>query len=541
MSSFFVCDYKRKDDYSMKIQGLAVIFAIIIIPISLVISTYVQSQVDTITLQTSYDTKLDNATHDAVKAFQLNEINSNTQNVDTEKIRDIEASINTFYNSLATSLGTSGFSEDELSRYIPALVYTLYDGYYIYAPFQNISNPNASFENGLKPYIYYSARYQKGSTDIVVNYTLDNYITIYGNVGGNYVTRSGYLINPDDVVVNGDQVRYKGEEIRGENLLEVNFTTYQTKTEVPYIYVDAENNQREKVYYDSSRNTWYRISIDRKRIDVKPDEAANFTVTDTSAKEYYKEAKEFSTWVKNNLGGLTLNDMTEEAKEELGINGTEKLSDHVFNVSDSNDPEEAASIFNDHRRSIIKTSIETNLAAAIAGYNSISQVNDTTYNFKMPILQEDEWDQILNNVSVISFLQGIPIKNKYYNGYSIMTNNKNREFIDPHFIYFVDKSSSENKFHNIQDVTNTTNWVGYRNLDFNRRKVVNSDEDTTEYFYPHGEEGCYDCVVSATNRILTLEDVINDTSNHNIRSTYFTAIGRERYNSYKSNKFEQYN
>ena len=75
----------------MKIQGLAVIFAIIIIPISLVISTYVQSQVDTITLQTSYDTKLDNATHDAVKAFQLNEINSNTQNVDTEKIRDIEA------------------------------------------------------------------------------------------------------------------------------------------------------------------------------------------------------------------------------------------------------------------------------------------------------------------------------------------------------------------------------------------------------------------------------------------------------------------
>ena len=186
----------------MKIQGLAVIFAIIIIPISLVISTYVQSQVDTITLQTSYDTKLDNATHDAVKAFQLNEINSNTQNVDTEKIRDIEASINTFYNSLATSLGTSGFSEDELSRYIPALVYTLYDGYYIYAPFQNISNPNASFENGLKPYIYYSARYQKGSTDIVVNYTLDNYITIYGNVGGNYVTRSGYLINPDDVVVN---------------------------------------------------------------------------------------------------------------------------------------------------------------------------------------------------------------------------------------------------------------------------------------------------------------------------------------------------
>ena len=31
----------------------------------------------------------------------------------------------------------------------------------------------------------------------------------------------------------------------------------------------------------------------------------------------------------------------------------------------------------------------------------------------MPKLQEDEWDKILNNVSVISFMQGLSIGGKY--------------------------------------------------------------------------------------------------------------------------------
>lgn len=63
-----------------------------------------------------------NATHDAIKAFQINQSNSNTTNAPEEKLRDVKASINTFYNSLATSMGTSGFTEEDLNPYIPALV-----------------------------------------------------------------------------------------------------------------------------------------------------------------------------------------------------------------------------------------------------------------------------------------------------------------------------------------------------------------------------------------------------------------------------------
>ena len=65
----------------MKIQYLAVVFIIIMLPISLVFSEYTSAQVETVSLQISYDTKLDNATYDAIKAFQINTINNATSDL----------------------------------------------------------------------------------------------------------------------------------------------------------------------------------------------------------------------------------------------------------------------------------------------------------------------------------------------------------------------------------------------------------------------------------------------------------------------------
>ena len=42
----------------MKLQALSIVFALIIIPIMLVLTYYIQLQVDTITLQNQYDSKL---------------------------------------------------------------------------------------------------------------------------------------------------------------------------------------------------------------------------------------------------------------------------------------------------------------------------------------------------------------------------------------------------------------------------------------------------------------------------------------------------
>lgn len=169
----------------MKLQGLAVIAIIIILPMTIILSSYSQSQIKTLQLQTQYDSKLQNATYDAIKAFQLNMSNSSTSDLANSKMRDIKASVNTFYNSLASHFNMVGYGKDVLQNYVPAIVYTLYDGYYIYSAYDNTLD-NVSYKNGksiygLKPYIYYSCRYKpNGNSDFVITYSLDSYITIQG-------------------------------------------------------------------------------------------------------------------------------------------------------------------------------------------------------------------------------------------------------------------------------------------------------------------------------------------------------------------------
>lgn len=156
----------------MKIQGLAVIAIVVILPMSIILGAYSRNQVKTLDLQVQYDSRLQNSTYDAIKAFQLNMTHSSTSDISDSKIRDIKASVNTFFNSLSGNFNMSGYGKDVLQRYVPAVVYTLYDGYYIYSEYENKLDgedsfyKNATYKDGeelygLKPYIYYSCRYVK--------------------------------------------------------------------------------------------------------------------------------------------------------------------------------------------------------------------------------------------------------------------------------------------------------------------------------------------------------------------------------------------
>ena len=61
----------------IKFQTLAIIFVLIVVPITMLLTYYINSQIDTIAIQNSYDTKLLNSTYDAIIALQLNTINNN--------------------------------------------------------------------------------------------------------------------------------------------------------------------------------------------------------------------------------------------------------------------------------------------------------------------------------------------------------------------------------------------------------------------------------------------------------------------------------
>ena len=253
----------------MKIQALAIIAIIVLLPILMVLNKYIETQTKTLSNQVEYDNKLQNSTYDALKAFQLNTANSDTSDIANSKIRDVKAGVNTFFNSLANNFSMDGYNKETLSNFVPAVVFTMYDGYYIYSPYTNkldstndvyddtsktfsgksdtnilgdgsqnsydILDPedpgtdplhpntityespyyNGQELSGLKSYVYYSCRYKRnGDFDITITYSLDSYITIQGwsDSKNEKIDISGYLLSD----VSSDGRKYRGIDIPEE-------------------------------------------------------------------------------------------------------------------------------------------------------------------------------------------------------------------------------------------------------------------------------------------------------------------------------------
>ena len=583
----------------MKLQHLAIVFVIIIMPISLIMASYIQNQIDAIEIQTAFDNGLINATYGAVKAFQLNTTNNKYSSISDSKIRDIEASVNTFYTLLLGSLEDDAYSTNDLQMYVPALLYTLYDGYYIYSSYDNVYSTTGAdedekvqitldgnnFQNGLKPYVYYSAKYKlRNGNIIVVNYTLDNEITVYGDFGGKegYVTKSGYLINPDlvtNVNTGSKTLTYDGITIEPEELTEhlitiEDQTTGATKSD-DYRYIFYQNK---KVYQDhddggnllynddgSPKIFWYDNYMKTYVNDAEIREyAKNCNMLSTSAFDYYYEAQEFSEWVRDNLGDITQADTirSEDGITTIGSD-TEYLSENtgnekIFYADKDNDPMLSSSAFNNHRIAVIRKSIETNLGTVIANYRSTS-----LYNYAMPVMSDEDWYKILNNVSLVSFLQGMSIGYRMYNNYAVITNNINKEVVTAENVYIVAKNKDTNsrEYHKpgcedlIQGIRNGTMEIvgAYPIASFQRQTVRISEADERHYYLQAciGDEltGCYNCIVNATADYNT-DDIIDGTIEHyedenniiydsndiaEIRKSYLTALARERYDLYKSN------
>ena len=533
----------------MKIQNLAVIFIIIVLPISMVITVYIQNQIETLELQVSYDFKLKQATADALKAFQLNTVNSSTSDLANSKIRDIEASVNSFFNSMANQFNMVGYNQDILQEYVPAVVYTLYDGYYIYTPFTNTLDPDDGLNGpgdsdyyyndqkiySLKPYIHYSCRYIQGSnTDVVITYTLDNCITVEGTIKGEGVYKTGYLL--DDVSSAGDS--YRGINIKTSENLEENLIAYGDidgdgtndldggmAQEFPYYKTYGV-----KYYYSADKDKWFSILTDGLHSTSE-----TYNTTDTSAVEYYKNAYEFTEWVYTNLGTLRTSDAVEVDAETGSLNNLTDVygDDLIFtNSADgTGNIEDPNSLFNQHRLAVIRYTIEKNLSIAIANYNNYTNVQT---NFQMPELKEYEWEQIINNVSIISFMQGLSIGGKVYNGYAIVTNTKTEEVVNTDSIYLV---TDDGYYHRpTEEGLDSLNITGaFFNIDFERKSIT--DGTRTEYFYPQDEMGSYSSIVTQSNVTWTdnIYEYMADEVDEDVATMYFTALGRERFSMFRSN------
>lgn len=616
----------------MKLQYIAVLFVIIILPISLVMSSYIQNQIDAITLQTAYDKNLISATYDAVVAFQLNTTNNKYSSISDSKIRDIEASVNTFYNSLNTSMMEYAQAAKDLETYIPAMLFTLYDGYYIYTSYDNVYSKvgegkdeevqitldGKNYQNGLKPYVYYSAKYKlQNGNIIVVNYTLDNEITVYGDVGdGNgYVTKSGYLINPQyvtDIDKDSKTLKYgKGNNkitIKPEKLTEhlITLNDKGIATEGDYNYIFYQNKKIYQNVGDTSEIEYFWYDNYMKTVVNDPDIKAYLestkkysddgnTIMSTSAFDYYYEAWDFSlNWVIKYLGKITQANTVknEDGVTEIGQNNIDYVdpetgevkkylsedtgNNPIFDTTKSNnDPLLSDSVFNNHRLAVIRRTIETSLNTVISNYHTT-----TLYDYAMPVISDDDWYRILNNVSMVTFMQGMTIGYRYYSNYAIVTNNVNKEVVKTENVYIVVEDGNGNReYHQpgckeLLDNIQNKKIEAYPTASFQRQSIrvsENSEDDIHFYYQTRGVEdsngivnnkkiltGCYNCIVNATanydiDDIISGNDLIDfqnkienggdgtvaykisNNAYQKVRTAYLTALARERYDLYKSN------
>lgn len=582
----------------MKMIHIIAIALLIIVPMALILTSYSNNQLKTIQYQVLYDTKLRNSTYDAIRAFQLNMSNSTTSNMANSKIRDIEASVNVFYTSLSNNFSANGYTKETFKNYVPAIVYTLYDGYYIYSPYENKINdselkPDSEYSDGdliygLKPYIYYSCRYRPDNSDendFVITYSLDSYITIQGKINGEPINKSGYLLTG----VNETGTKYRNLDINEESgyLLQENvyiedYHDRKVGTKInsflgesiiaPHMKLNGVKYYLNTHSEDSENiNDKYRIfgegHIFSMLNDVRYDTPAPAEVTkeeivhNKQGKNYYKQALEFKNFISSKpvLMNLTSSDAVDvNGKKYTESPFTPNIK--IFSELDGSKNrfiEDKDSDFYLHRTEIIKNAIESNLKVAIDNFNKVSSSSN---QFAMPRLTDSDWENLTNGISMISFLQGLSIGGKIYNSYSIVSNDINNDYVGEDSIYIVLNGNSEKEeergtYYLPTDEAlknmNLTNAIGVINTNFEPKTIIDTvtegekDKKYEVNYYPRVEHAAYTSVINpgdSKNSKKTVSELMKEYANstdekeNEIARIFYTAIGRERQGMYKINK-----
>lgn len=460
------------------------------------------------------------ATYDGIKAFEINASYNELSNVSDTLGENVEAAISTFMQSLSINMGVSGYNKNHMKDYVPAVLFTLYDGYYIYSPTRVVNEHNETeYKYMLKPYNYYTVRYkQDDRNDVIINYTLDNYIVVYGWIRGEYKIKSGYLIS-------NDRSSFVEQE---ETIWEIVpwATTSENKRLAPDKKEVTSNSYipNEDEYRRVTGNTSGRIEYLYPRNDV-------YYIEPSSAKKYYENAIE-EQWIKDNLEWITPRlamRNNEYLRKTYPEEGEFDSSTQIFKIDDDNDPEDSTSIFTQHKTNVIKYSIQDNLNQAITEY---SQGSTASYDFKLPKLDVNEWDLVSSNICMLTFMQGVPMGTKYYNNYALVQSRTNSLYVSPDSLYFIndengDGIADDGYYHKIDcpELSKTSGKViGFSNFDFLLKK---SDLKADDAYYRHNDLACYHCIVGSNYESY---DWKNDTR---LSRAYYTALAREKYRKYK--------
>lgn len=473
-------------------------------------------------------------------------------------------------------------------------------------PDPTTGNTKYNQEHVLKSYMPYSARYKRDNAfDLTINYTLDNYLTIAGTIGSGtnkaYYSKTGYLISKDTVtavdvggitdILDYNEITAEEMILSGQNdiTLKINpimengkRTTDDGGSEIEIKYNRIDNGEGGYLSYVQIRERLKNL-YENQDANITEIQDLEYAAANLSAISYYVKAQIFSNWVYENLGGtqaapenaIKASDVVEDViienennknyttDSEFDVYHKFKEYDDAGNIIDQDNtvifnieknPELEDSPFASHRFNVIRNNIQYNLNLAISSYNQMLQAR----NVQMPVIKEDEWNQILTRISVVSFLQGLKCGMKDYNNYAIASSTNNELTVIPSEIFYTYKEnyntagvSLEDEYHKIDcdkllgDDANPKEYVSFKSKEVKYDKLYN--KTTKLYSYDHRNLACYRCSIASNYEKDLSSDVAGNVTrgySDDIkismlspikRKAYYTAVGKERQNLYKTN------
>lgn len=393
----------------MKIQHWAIIFIILVLPFSIICRNTITKKNWLLRDETRINNVVDNATYDAVsQIIEVAEELEYGKNIPlTEGVLD--AAIDRFFNTLSVNFNMPigrGNAEEYFSPYIPAIVIVGYDGLYVYS-YERTSN---GLEFSLKPKIPYACTYQLANgKNVTINFTLDNYVKIYF---------------PDDVFLKNAPDANGVVDTAGTHILSGYIRDF--------LDVDGNNIDDLNDFMDATGfitelpagQPQYTGNDDPYSINVYPDahsqaEYIKNTVpmfTDNLAYVLKEWAKRGSGVSPNTANLLTF--LYEDYYDSADGQWHTANQDFVFN--DDGDIVTYASAFHELRRNTIVDLITNVLTEEFNEHNDFMDTLGITYHFAVPAIGRDQWNNTIDDISVLAFFQGLPIgSNSYYNNYSL--------------------------------------------------------------------------------------------------------------------------
>lgn len=477
-------------------------------------------------------------------------------------------------------------SEDYISGRDFEIIYEPEEGYgltmnYTYTTDENIEKQEEvkfvigteyakkKYEHTLTNQIPYSEIYSAGNINVAINYTLDNLVYIYGNINGNYVEKKGYLLNFGETTLNSipQVLEDAPDTLKNGSNLSINYDDGTTDYTISGEYLEEQivyyengeyklgtfnyvyDTEQTKLYYDEEKQDFFSIKLNKERNFISTRSEVKYKSvsvlkgdTDLEYTKFYQalNGNQKGNWffeeTSNSLGQADIRGLDIKLDYSAvsyyvegyaftnwvnGVLGSKQGKDYL-KIGKNNDPEDENSLFSQHRKEIIKNSITSNLNIAISNYSESG-----IYDFRLPVLTDSEWEQIYNNISFITFFQGVPIGTKYYNNYAIATSSTNREFVNTSELYLV--SNDDEYYHKVTcKGAISGNYTAYKSVDFELKENYISNGNSL-YYYAQPKKGCYYCIINREGQAIeTIRETEYEKINQ-IKSAYYKALARERY------------